>query len=323
MATEHTSLDVQKVEFDPDNPRIAPRLEAYEDVDPELVAMALQPGDAKFAELRQAIWTNEGIVNPIIVNRREGRYIAVEGNTRLAIYKMFNRDAPGDERWKRIPSIVHDEMSPDAIDAIRLQAHLVGVRNWTPFAKAQYLYRLNKSEHLSLHELVDFCGGNKNEVLRNIQAYEHMTLDYRPLVAEENFDRRKFSLFYEARRNTIQNALLNGGYTNKNFAEWVRDGKFEPRQELVRKLPAILRSDTAREEFLKNGAASAEKYIDSPDVLKELQNANLVDLCNAMQVRITQLTLVERDVIKNDTDNVLCVEETLSALENLYKHELQ
>ena len=91
MATNHTTLDVQVVEFDPDNPRIAEFLEPYEDIDPELVAMALQPHDAKFNELKQAIRSHEGIIYPIIVNRKDGRLLTIEGNTRLAIYKQFNK----------------------------------------------------------------------------------------------------------------------------------------------------------------------------------------------------------------------------------------
>lgn len=322
MAAEHRMLDVDAVEFDAANPRIAHYLETYEDVDPELVAYALNPGDAKFMELQQAIRTNEGIVNPIIVNAVEGRLIAIEGNTRLAIYKKFLHHEPSNETWQRIPAIVYEDMSQTAVDAVRLQAHLVGVRNWTPYAKAKYLHMLHVEERLPLNSLVDFCGGNSLDVLRNIEAYKAMENEYRPLVPPDQFNQRKFSLFFEVQKPAIRQAIARAGFTTSNFAEWVRDDKFHPRQELVRDLPKILASPRAREVFLREGAQSAERFIDRPALSRELEAASLEDLCTALIEKIKNLTLRERDEIQEDEGAVQTVEDATIWLRNFFEREL-
>lgn len=319
---EHRLLDVHSVEFDPDNPRISEYIATYTDPDPDTIAMALQPGDAKYLELKQAIWTNDGIINPIIVNQLGGRLITVEGNTRLAIYKQFRQENPNDERWQQIPAIVYQNMNKVAIDAVRLQAHLVGVRNWTPYAKAKYLHQLHNDEHLPLNQLVDFCGGNKLEVIRSIEAYKRMEHDYRPLIPDDDFDVHKYSNFYEMQKPTVLHAITKAGFTTKHFAQWVKDGKFEPRQELVRKLPAIISNPRAREVFLEKGADLAQQYIDRPELAKELQNATLVDLCLAVQEKIQNIKLVERDTIRNNEEHAACLEDTVTSLENFYTNEI-
>lgn len=316
-------LDVGAVEFDAANPRIAHYLEAYEDVDPELVAYALNPGDAKFLELQQAIRTNEGIINPIIVNATDGRLTAIEGNTRLAIYKKFLREEPGNETWQRIPAIVYENMSATAVDAVRLQAHLVGVRNWTPYAKAKYLHMLHVAERLPLNSLVDFCGGNSLDVLRNIEAYKAMENEYRPLVPADQFNQRKFSLFFEAQKPAIRQAITRAGFTTATFAGWVRDDKFHPRQELVRELPKILASPRAREVFLREGAQAAEKFIDRPTLSRELEAASLEELCTALVEKVKNLTLRERDELREDGAAVQTVEDAVIWLRNFFERELQ
>lgn len=327
MKVEHRMLDVEYVEFDPDNPRISEYLRTYEDVselDATDIAMALQPNDAKYIELKQAIRTNEGIINPIIVNQFTGKLIAIEGNTRLAVYKEFHEDNPDDETWSHIPAIVYDDMSKTAIDAVRLQAHLVGVRNWTPYAKAKYLYTLHEKDHLPLNSLVDFCGGNKLEVVRNIEAFKRMEHDFRPLVPDDEFDQHKFSNFLEVqKKSSISKALLKAGFNHKDFASWVRNGKFEPRQELVRKLPEILSNPRARKVFLEDGADKALIYIDRPEITEELKKASLIELCAAVQEKIDDLTLKERDDIRKSDDSIQSIDDTLSYLSNFYNNEIQ
>lgn len=323
MKVEHRMLNVEHVEFDPGNPRIAEYLNTYTEPSPETVAMALQPGDAKYQELKQAIKSNEGIINPIIVNSNDSRLIAIEGNTRLAIVKQFHSQYPDTETWSRIPAVVYENMSQTAIDAVRLQAHLVGVRNWTPYAKAKYLYSLHEGEYLPTNDLIDFCGGNKLEVIRNIEAFRQMEFTYRPMLPDDNFDQHKFSNFFEAQKPTIRKALTKSSYSDKNFAEWVKDGKFEPRQELVRLLPAILSNPRSKQVFLEYGAEKAQEFINRPEISKELQSASLVELCTAIQEKIQNLTLRERDNIRNDDVNAQCVDDTAAHLANFYINEIQ
>lgn len=324
MDIQHTLLPVENIEFDKSNPRIADLLDAYDPPSPEIVYLALRPGDQKYAELKQAIKTNKGIIHAIIVHSIDGRYVAIEGNTRLAIYKELCEQEPENERWKHIPCIVRERMDQSDIDAVRLQAHLVGVRNWTPFAKARYLFRLSQEQHMPLNQLVDYCGGNMLEVQRNIDAYRQMIDIYRPILEEQGreLNTRKFSTFLEAQSDPIRRALVQNNFTERDFATWVAEGKFEPRQELVRILPDVLNDQRAREVFFDRGAAAAEKYLDNPSLAKELANASLVTLCSAIQNKIKDIRIYERDEIRGNQDAIETVRSAKIDLDLFYENEL-
>ena len=93
---------------------------------------------------------------------------------------------------------MYDQLDEKDIDAIRLQAHLVGPRQWDPYSKAKYLNYLSNSEHLTTDQIIDFCGGQKSEVHRFIDAYNDMEDHYRPLLAsDDQFDPTRFSAFVE------------------------------------------------------------------------------------------------------------------------------
>jgi ParB-like chromosome segregation protein Spo0J len=135
-------VSINEIELDLSNPRIARMLSMHkkESITSELIALALGAGDsqegdtyATYRNLKESIKTNGGVIYPIIVNKvPNGKMTVVEGNTRLQIYKEFLQEkAKGD--WSKIPAIIHDSLSQMNIDAIRLQAHLVGPRPWDPY----------------------------------------------------------------------------------------------------------------------------------------------------------------------------------------------
>ena len=191
------------------------------------------------------------------------RLVVIEGNTRALIYRQFRRDDDSG-RWDEIPAIVYDQLDKKEIDAIRLQAHLVGPRQWDPYSKAKYLDYLSNSEHLTTDQIIDFCGGQRTEVHRFIDAYIDMEDHYRPLLAsDDQFDPTRFSAFLEMQAPRVQEALVTTGYTKTDFAEWVKDQILYP-SDRVRKLPAILSNPQARRVFLTHGAREAEKVLDSP-----------------------------------------------------------
>src|SRR4051812_34093648 len=93
-------VPVDQVDLDRDNPRIRKFLEMYgQNPTPEQFYLALgaagdDEGDnsATFEKLKNSIQTNGGIIQPVILNQRAGKFICVEGNTRVALYKKFHAD---------------------------------------------------------------------------------------------------------------------------------------------------------------------------------------------------------------------------------------
>ncbi len=290
----HQFLSVDDISLDVKNPRIAKFIEMYEgEPTPEQLFMALGAGGEEgegesgpsFGKLKQSILTNGGIIQSIIVNRLNGSYVCIEGNTRLALYRSFVAEKiPGS--WKTIPSVVYENLDEEDVDAIRLQAHLVGPRQWDPYSKAKYLSYLRHKEHFPFAKLVDYCGGSKKAVKESIDAYADMEQYYRPLLASDSqFDTRRFSGFVELQKPAVKMAIAKAGFGMTDFAEWIINRKIVGLAE-VRWLPAILKDKKATEVFLKDGAVAANKILDRPDLDKALQNASIGQLARALTQKI-------------------------------------
>ena len=304
-------VPVDDIELDRNNPRIARWLEMYgESPTAEQIALALGSGSKEegeggpsFAALKQSILTNGGIIHPIIVNKgADGRLIAIEGNTRVQIYREFREQStPGN--WNTIPAMVYDLLPESIIDAIRLQAHLVGVRQWKPYLKGRYLNLLYSSQHLTLNEIVDFCGGDKREVQNLIQAFNDMEKYYTPILeSDQDFDPSRFSAFVELQERRVQDAILKMGFTKTDFAKWVDERKLYP-LSTVRELPRILQNVDSSKVFLKSGAREALKHLDIPTPETALKDATLEQLARQLCKQINEFRYEDLQRLKNTSNS--------------------
>ena len=310
-------LSVSELRLDESNPRIAHFLAMYEGkVTAEQMSLALGAADGEensssgttFRSLRESIRTNGGIIHPIIVNSTDEGYIVIEGNTRTLIFQEFDkRGEAGD--WGTIPALVYYGLDKTSIDAIRLQSHLVGPREWRPYSKAKYLHLLRNSQHLTWGQIVDFCGGREREAQDYVAAYEDMEQYYRPLLDSDNdFDPTRFSAFVELQRPRVISALAENGFTKSDFARWIRDQLLFP-LNTVRQLPSILRDPKSTEVFLKSGATEAQKVLDMPSPDEAIQDASFEVLARELSRRVLTLSYGELQRLRADlgTNEILAL----------------
>ena len=310
LESRYELLPIEQLVLDLNNPRIARWLAMYKEPrTAEQIALALGAGSGQeteggpsYSALKQSIRTYRGIIHPIIVNKEEdGRLVVIEGNTRVQIYCEFRQErTPGD--WDTIPSVVYECLSEQAVDAIRLQAHLVGVRQWDPYSKGKYLNHLYNSEHLTLDQVVDFCGGNKREVLNYINGFNDMERFLRPLIdSDGDFDVTRFSAFVELQAPRIQEALVGAGYGKTDFARWVHERRLHP-LNTVRLLPQILQNARAREVFLQDGAEKAQRFLDAPTPQAQLRDATLEQLTRELCKRINDIRFEDLQRLRDERD---------------------
>lgn len=310
-------LPLEKLELDISNPRIAKFIEMYgDDITAEQMSLALGAGETPtegnnttFYSLRESIRTNGGIIHPIIVNEHpDGRHVVIEGNTRALIYREFKKKNVEGE-WNKIPCMVYAGLSQKDIDAIRLQSHLVGPRDWDPYSKAKYLDHLRNEKHLTMDQIVDFCGGRKRVVLEYIAAYQDMEEHYRPLVTDDQFDQSRFSAFLELQRPRVKQAVVNHKFTFGDFSRWVMDGLISP-LNMVRQLPRILENPKSRSVFLKAGAQEAMKLLEVPALDDSLKDVSIETLARELNRRLLSMTYAElqrlRADVAGDENVVLC-----------------
>jgi hypothetical protein len=330
---KHQQVPIDEIILDKSNPRIKLWLEIYEgEPTPEQIHQALgagaddkeSQGGTTFSKLKNSILTNGGIIQPVIVNMlANGKKVCIEGNTRVCLYKSF-REQKVAGSWDKIPAIVYTALDEEQIDAIRLQAHLVGPRQWDAYSKAKYLTYLRNREKIPFSRLVDYCGGSQKVVMESIDAFADMETYYRPLCdSEGDFDPRRFSGFVELQKNNVKTAISEAGFELTDFAKWMygNNPKIAP-LNTVRWLPKILKNKKATQVFLKKGALEAIKVLDRPDLSKALQEATLAQLCQALAESINKISFVEVQELQKNTsgDTYQALLEAQDALDSFLKN---
>lgn len=318
MSAKLDNLPIEKVDFDIENPRIAMALEMYHkgDITNEQIELALDDsGDRSessttFQILKESIRNTGCITQPIIVNHIGSRYVVIEGNTRLMIYKEFaKKDAKGD--WSHIPSYVYENMSPEQIHSVRLQSHIVGPRAWNAYSKAKYLKKLRDEEQLSIERIIDICGGKKHEIIEMIIAYDDMEQYYRP-KAGDTFDPRQFSAFVELNKSKQHVfALVSRGHTKNDFAQWIIDGKIGKANN-VRKIAEVFNNDALYQKFIKTDLKTAINDIHPP---ANVSDVDIKTLADALISKVGIISWQEMKAISSNQDTGLV--DSLSFLQML------
>ena len=305
--SNYVELPIDKICLDRSNPRIANFLDLYEEseINSDIMALLLSTTADACASLRESIKENGGIIHPIIVNKNSsGNYVVIEGNTRLQIYRDFVKArVPGN--WEYIKAIVYDNLDSNEQHSIRLQAHLIGPREWDPYSKAKYLNYLANEEHMPMNVLIAYCGGNSkaSEIRHMITAYQDMQEFYRPLCDDDSmFNIKKFHGFVELQnRNILENLILHG-YDKKDFSQWMVDERFSKLED-VRRLPDILNSKKATEAFFKEDSKAAKKILAVEEISSDsLKNVPYDLLAKELIKRMDDFKQKEIDLLRYGVD---------------------
>jgi hypothetical protein len=325
-----TLLPINSVELDRTNPRIRRFLEIHQgEPTYDQIALALDVAGSDSADsqgattpekLRNSILTNGGIMQPIIVNKQaDGRLVCIEGNTRLYIYRSFvSEKIDGD--WTKIYALVHEGLEAQDVDAIRLQAHLVGPRQWDAYSKAKYLWELQYKELMPIDRIIAFCGGNKRDVTTAVQAYADMEHYYRPICLADDYDTEKYSGFVELQATKVKDAILKAGFSLVDFSHWIAKGNIK-NLEQVRKLPRILPDKRAREVFIKKDVKAALDVLEKPELSGTLKGASISQLARAISEAIDSIPYAEvlRLRASPEDDAVRYINDALESLQGLVK----
>ena len=311
----YKSLPIDDINFDKENPRIKKALEKYKDqINAKRIHFALaaassgENSTSSFRKLADSIRAYGCITQPITVYKKNDKYICIDGNTRLAIYKDFAKKGDVKGNWNNISVLILEEPTQKEIDSVRISAHLVGARPWPAYEKARYLHHLRYEEFKDFDEMVALCGGNKNEIERQIQAYDDMNEYYRDKVATDDaFKPDRFSGFVELQKSNIKDKILEAGLELEDFGEWIKNGKIK-RLEDTRKLPSVLNNPTAKKIFLEGGIdsiKSAIKHIEQTQIdVKSvtLENATFDQLAIATTKKLSNLTLPELNELRSQDE---------------------
>ncbi len=170
---EEKILDQNELLFYEENPRIysiinsdgnMPSQEGIEDI---LTTMD------HVKQLKISIEQNGGIIDPLIVLKKKDSYIVLEGNSRLAAYRILAKKNPS--RWKEVKcSVLSEDITDDDIFTLLGQYHLIGRRDWSKFEQAAYLFRKKNSSKLDNDILAQSIGLPTPTIEQYLRVYNFM-----------------------------------------------------------------------------------------------------------------------------------------------------
>jgi len=168
---ESREIPLNQLKYYVDNPRVYSCFDrSCEDPSQHDIEMALFKRE-KVKELKSAIESVGTLVSPLIV--RDGDFTVLEGNQRLAAYRMLSKNDA--HKWNYVPCrVLPEDISEDAIFALLGQFHLHGQQHWEPFELAGYLYRRIVSSGANPEAVAKELGVQPREVKEYYKIYEFM-----------------------------------------------------------------------------------------------------------------------------------------------------
>jgi ParB-like nuclease domain len=183
--TEFTEIDVEKLLFDPGNPRFGGKSKKYSlseiEQEQDRIQKVLE-GDPHYALRLVESFSKNGFIRyePIVVRQMGTKYVVIEGNRRLAAVRYILRNTDGSypvaliEKLQEIPVLIfHQAEDQSHLQDMRVYLgvrHLFGFKDWPAESKAVFLDEQVKSAE-DLERTVDELGIKKTAVRRYLVPF--------------------------------------------------------------------------------------------------------------------------------------------------------
>lgn len=184
-------LNQATLQFYPENPRVYSVLNTagieptQEEIEKHMCSLE------HVKQLRISIESNGGLIDPLIV--RDGDFTVLEGNSRLAAYRLLCSTDP--VKWGKVKcKLLPADISDDAIFTLLGQYHIIGRKDWEPFEQAHYLFRRQQETKVPIAFMAQELGISKQKAEKMIQVIEFM-------IAHDDLNKRHWSHYEEYLKN--------------------------------------------------------------------------------------------------------------------------
>lgn len=318
-----TPVDISELLFDEFNPRISLARDThmgaiYKDHFPQdHVALTLK-GTPSYHELKISILKGGGAMNPLWVYPEKDKYVVIEGNTRLAVYRDILKEEPNNQPFTKVNCyVLPQKIEEDVKNFIRVTAHLHGQEDWDKYEQAKYLYVLYEKQNYPISALADMTKLKSSDIEGDIEAYKIMEQQFYPKYGK--FDKsfvHKFSYFKEyVKDKKLRNLMATLNLDSKQFCDWVGKGKFDRAMD-VRKLYDVLSDKATRKVFVNKDLGLALEELGN---IKPEKSSKVFKLIDALTTALGGMKMAEIDEIKGDKKKVAMVKALSKKLSNLAK----
>lgn len=124
-------------------------------------------------ELKSQIEQNGGLLEALLVVKRNDEYVVLEGNSRLAAYRILFESNP--VKWGKVRvDLLPETITEEEIFTLIGSVHLNKKKDWTVFEQAAYVYRQKQIQKCPDSTLAKKVGLSAPTVKKYIEVYEFM-----------------------------------------------------------------------------------------------------------------------------------------------------
>lgn len=252
-------IEQKKLLFFPENPRVYSVLNASDEKPSQEIIEKVMCKSDHVKQLKESIRSNGGLIDPIIV--RDGDFVVLEGNSRLAAYRLLNRQDP--IRWSKVSVILLPNDIPEAaVFALLGQYHIIGRKDWDPYEQAGYLYRTLKESNKSQELLASELGITSSYIKKLIDVYQYM-------IDKDDNHPNKWSYYEELLKNRgIKKAFEKHPELEDKIINDIKNNRIKMAID-IRKLGDIGKlNDKLSNKILKDLAKGEEDLYSAYDIVE-------------------------------------------------------
>lgn len=165
------TLPQMQLQFYPDNPRIYSIVYTGDHTLSQVEIEDKLLDREHVRELAQSIKANQGLTDPLWV--RDGDYLVIEGNSRLAAYRLLSRGDP--VKWGMVKChLLPSELDDEKIFSFLCLTHVVGRQDWAPYEQAGIIWRRWKQHGATPQRLAKEMGLSESRIEHLIKVYSFM-----------------------------------------------------------------------------------------------------------------------------------------------------
>lgn len=241
-----------QLSFFVDNPRVYSIVrENGKNPSQEVIQEKLEDMDHVRA-LIQDIKKHGGLIDPLVI--KDGSLEVVEGNSRLAAYRVLARQNPN--RWARVKCrLLPADIDGQLIAALLGQWHLKGKKEWPPYEQAGYVYRRHRQQKVPLSTLAIEAGVGAVRIGKIVEAYQ--------LMIDQNDTKRDRWSYYDefVKSRTISKVCEAQPEFRARVLKMIMQDQFTRAADLRDKLPVICKaSPRVRAKFASGKLDLQEAY---------------------------------------------------------------
>lgn len=258
-------IDHTKLSFYPENPRVYSALNSDGTIPSQDVIETHMKNLEHVRKLALDIKNNGGLMEEIIV--RDGDYVVLEGNSRLAAYRILHESNP--VQWNKIKcKILPRDIDDSLIFKLIGQYHIKGKKPWDAFEQASYVYRRKEQTKAPIEYLAEELGFNKSTINNMIDAVS--------MMKEHNeYNNRHYSYYLEYVKNgNIKKYRETLPDLDNTIAQQIKSDEIKEAED-IRKLGQIAKVKSKDSKKLINKIANKE--ISLYDAYDEMESSGKLD----------------------------------------------